>query len=148
MLMNGTPDAMDMLGGGGEDVILQVLAIPDETYGGYPTIYVFSTALAINPNDNQPTQVEITADQPYVVDEATLQGTFVGPTATIESVELVYYTPNSRNTSFGEGSDAEFIQPAWRFHGHYEDGDEFEILIQALQQEYLLPELAPFTRPG
>jgi hypothetical protein len=40
---------------------------------------------------------------------------------------LVYYIPDSRYISFAAGSDAEYIQPAWRFYGHYSDGGEFEI---------------------
>jgi LysM repeat protein len=147
MLIHGPPDTMTTLGNEGDTVILTSLAIPGEDFGGYPTLYVFGIGMAANAND-QPLGIEITADEPYVVDEMAISGTFVGPAATIESVQLVYYIPNSRYTPFGEGSDAEYIQPAWRFHGHYEDGDEFEILIQALKQEYLLPELAPFTRPG
>jgi hypothetical protein len=150
MLTYGVPDAMTILGAEGDEVILESLAIPDETFGGYPTLYVFSAAMAINPKNNQPTDMTLRANEPYVMDEMVPPGTetVVGPAATIENVELVYYIPNSRYTPFGEGSNAEYMQPAWRFHGHYEDGDEFEILIQALKQEVLLPELAPFTRPG
>jgi LysM repeat protein len=147
MLTYGPPDTMTILGNEGDEVILTSLAIPGESFSGYPVLYVFGIGMAVNAN-NQPLGMEITADKPYVVDEMAISGTFVGPAATIESVELVYYIPNSRYTPFTKGSNAEYIQPAWRFYGHYEDGDEFEILIQALKQEYLLPELAPFTRPG
>jgi len=69
------------------------------------------------------------------------------PQATIESVELVYYTSNPRYLPDPDTAE-QYVQPAWRFHGHYSNGNEFEILIQALRQEYLLPALAPFTRPG
>jgi hypothetical protein len=65
-----------------------------------------------------------------------------------EKIELVYYIPDSRYATLGDESDAEYIQPAWRFYGHYNNGNEFEIPIQALEQEFLSPELAPFTRPG
>jgi LysM repeat protein len=147
MLIFGAPDTTTIVGNEGDEVLLESLAVPGETFGGYPTLYVFGAGMATNAND-QPLGMEISADEPYVVDEMNMPGTYIGPAATIENVELVYYVPNSRYTPFPEGSDAEYIQPAWRFHGHYEDGKEFVILIQALKQEYLLPELAPFTRPG
>jgi hypothetical protein len=147
MLTYGIPDAMDIPGNEGDEVILEALAIPGENFGGYPTLYVFGAGMAVNEN-NQQLGMAITANEPYEVDEMASPGTFVGPTATIEKVELVCYIPNSRYTLFPQGSNAEYIQPAWRFYGHYENGNEFEILIQALKQEYLLPELAPFTRPG
>jgi len=149
MLLYGIPDTTTILGSEGDEVLLQVLAIPGETFGGYPTLYVFSVGMAVNQN-NQPLGMSITANEPYVVNEiaSSATGAFVGPAATIENVELVYYIPNPRYTPFPKDSSAEYIQPAWRFYGHYSDGDEFEILIQALKQEYLLPELAPFTRPG
>ena len=41
-----------------------------------------------------------------------------------------------------------YIQPAWRFQGHYWDGSEFEILIQALKDEFLLPEIDNVEPPG
>jgi LysM repeat protein len=147
MVGYGTPDTT-ILGYEGDDVILETLAIPGETFGGYPALYVFGGSTAINPKNNQPVEPTITANQPYVVEEMVAPEAFVAPNATIENVELVYYTPNSRYVTFSERSDAEYIQPAWRFYGHYENGDEFEILIQALRQDYLLPELVPYTRPG
>jgi hypothetical protein len=90
----------------------------------------------------------ITANEPYVVDEMTPSGTFVGPSLTIEKVELVYYISYPRYLPPSADLQAQYIQPAWRFYGHFDNGHEFESLIQALKQEYLLPELAPFTRPG
>jgi hypothetical protein len=41
-----------------------------------------------------------------------------------------------------------YLQPVWRFYGHYDNGGEFEVLIQALKEEYLLPQLAPHIPPG
>jgi len=41
-----------------------------------------------------------------------------------------------------------YLQPVWRFYGHYDNGDEFDVIIQALKQEYLLPELDPFVQGG
>jgi predicted O-linked N-acetylglucosamine transferase (SPINDLY family) len=80
------------------------------------------------------------------VDEALAPENYVPPQATIENVELVYYISDPHYIV--PDTAQPYIQPAWRFHGHYSSGDEFEILIQALKQEYLIPELAPYTRPG
>ena len=55
-----------------------------------------------------------------------------------------YYQVNDPNYS----QRSPYIQPVWHFHGHYEDGGEFDVLIQALKQEFLLPELAPGLSPG
>lgn len=41
-----------------------------------------------------------------------------------------------------------YIEPVWHFQGRYENGTEFDVLIQALKQEFLLPELAPGSLPG
>ncbi len=41
-----------------------------------------------------------------------------------------------------------YVQPMWLFTGHYSNGDELEILVQALQQQYLSPELEPVEPPG
>jgi hypothetical protein len=139
---------MSIAGDIGDTVYAEALFIPDETFEGYPVMRVFNLGLAVNPETGQALGIQLTADQPNVIDEALVPENFDWPAATIEKVELVYYIPNSRYVTFAEGSDAEYIQPAWRFYGHYESGNEFEILIQALKQEYLLPELAPYTRPG
>jgi hypothetical protein len=32
--------------------------------------------------------------------------------------------------------------------GHYSSGDEFEIMVQALQPEFLSPEIMPIEPPG
>jgi hypothetical protein len=36
----------------------------------------------------------------------------------------------------------------WRFYGHYDTGGEFEAIVQALKEEFLLPELAPYIQGG
>jgi hypothetical protein len=72
------------------------------------------------------------------------------PTLTIEKVELVYFVSNplyqANDPSAGRRSP--YIQPAWHFSGHYSNGDSYDILIQALEQEFLSPELAPYIQGG
>lgn len=137
-----------LTGAPGDQILVEGLAIPDETYGGYPGLRFFGSSVAVNPNDGQATQLGVTADQPNIIDETQAPERFAAPALTIEKVELVYYEPYTRYATFDESGDAGYIQPAWRFYGHYESGDEFEVLIQALKQEFLLPELAPYTPPG
>ena len=36
-----------------------------------------------------------------------------------------------------------YIKPAWHFVGHFEDGTQLDVLIQAIKQELLLPERVP-----
>jgi hypothetical protein len=145
----GIPDTT-MLSLEETDVILEVLAIPGESFGGYPALRVFGGSVAVNPKDNQPVEVTVTANQPYAVDEAPSMENYVPPAATIEKVELVYYIPDPLygNPAANPGVTPQYIQPAWRFYGHYSNGDEFEFLVQALKQEFLLPELVPYRTPG
>jgi hypothetical protein len=106
--------------------------------------------MATNPKSGEPVEMEATANQPYVIDEADLPELEQPAelTATIESVELVYFTPNQRYVVPDPSAETVYIQPAWRFQGHYWDGSEFEILVQALRDEFLLPEIESIEPPG
>lgn len=135
-----------VLGETGDEVLIEGLPIPDERFGGYPTVRVFSGSMAINPKDGEPMTLPITADEPIVMDQPmpSVQE-YDLPTATIESIEMVYYLPDPRNISDGEPN---YIQPMWRFAGHYSDRVEFEVMVQALQPEFLSPEIQELAGPG
>ena len=92
---------------------------------------------------------ETTADQLDETNQPQATGTPVTSptTATVEKVELVYFVSDPRYTTDPNAGDP-YLQPAWQFYGHYSTGEEFEVIIQALQEDYLLPELAPYTPPG
>jgi LysM repeat protein len=146
----GTPfDRRGIFGKEDDQILVEGLAIPDETFGDYPCLRVFSVNYLIDPASGQPNEMTITANQVNIYEEppASVEN-YTHPTATIEKVELVYYTPDPRYTLPDPNASPQYIQPAWRFYGHYSNGNEFEILVQALKQEYLLPELAPYTPPG
>ena len=130
--------------------MLQILAIPGETFGGYPALRVFDGTVAVNPKDGQPVEFTGSADKFNIVDESVQPGmeNYVPPELTIESVELVYYVPDQRRNMPDGGPDMKYLQPAWRFYGHYSDGSEAQFLVQALKQEFLLPELVPYPGPG
>ena len=148
LMTTGAPDST-ILGGEGSDVLIEALLIPEETFGSYPALRLFSGAMANNPKDNQPIEMTITANQPNVVEETPGMENYTPPSATIEKVELVYYVPNpSMSGNSNPDLTVQYIQPAWRFYGHYSNGDEFEFLVQALKQEFLLPELVPYQGPG
>ena len=148
-----TPNCVDpfgpdsMVGQPGDSILIEALPVPGVTFGDYPAVCVYSSVMAVNPKTNQPMELPITADQPSVLPEPPSVEAGNIPTATIESVELVYYIPNP---AYGtpDPKNGQYIQPAWRFQGHYSDGSEFEILVQALRREYLLPEVAPHPSPG
>lgn len=132
----------------GEEIALEALAVPDLTIGDYPAICVFSTSMAFNPKDGKPIEITVTSDKAYVMDEPTPPENYMPPTATIDKVELIYYVTNQHWQVDHLDSGPQYIQPVWKFSGHYSNDDVFEILVQALKQEYLLPELAPYIQGG
>ncbi|HSL45168.1 MAG TPA: LysM domain-containing protein [Anaerolineales bacterium] len=139
---------MSIAGDIGDSVYAEALIFPDEVFGDYPVIRIFSMGPATDPTTGEPVTFEITADQVSVMDEALDPQNYVPPDATIEKVELVYYIPDPRYAVPDPSAGPQYIQPAWRFAGRYSNGDQFEILVQALKHEYLLPDLAPYTPPG
>jgi hypothetical protein len=145
----GFPD-ITMPAAEGSDVLLQILAIPGETFGGYPALRVFDGVGAVNPKDGQPVEFTGSADQFNIIDESVQPGmeNYVPPDLTIEWVELVYYVPDQSMDMSRTGPDFRYLQPAWRFFGHYSDGSEAQFLVQALKQEFLLPELVPNRGAG
>ena len=150
MSPNGMYVSSFFIGNSGDQVYAEALLVPDETYGGYPTMRVFNMGLAVNPKNGEPSTVIIQSDQPYIIDEiAELpEESSSLPSLIIENVELIYYVTNQHWQVDHLDGGPQYIQPIWRFHGHYENGDEFEMLIQALKQEYLLPEWAPYIKGG
>ncbi|HEX5809964.1 MAG TPA: LysM domain-containing protein, partial [Anaerolineales bacterium] len=132
---------------GVENVHLEVLRIPDETYAGYPTLRVFYSGPAINTLTGQQIELPRLTDKiqiypdPYGNEEA-----YVPPDLAIQRVELVYLT---NHPAYRDGGNPDapagqgYVQPAWHFQGRYSNGDIVDILIQALKQEYLSPDLDP-----
>jgi LysM repeat protein len=135
-----------IVGTEGSEVLLEALIVPEETFGGYPTLHVFSAAV-FNPLED-PSEFIISADQPGFFSEEGEPYNIPSPSLTIEKVELVYYIPNPQYRDQNPSPGPRYIQPAWRFYGHSSDGSEVEFLVQALKQEFLLPELAPHRAPG
>ncbi|MCI0554189.1 MAG: LysM peptidoglycan-binding domain-containing protein [Anaerolineae bacterium] len=133
----------------GNKMIVEALIVPDEIFEGYPTMRMYSASYAVDPVSGQANELTITADQFNTYeDPPSITEIYVPPTATIEKVDLVYYVRYPPYALVDPNAGPQYLQPAWRFYGHYSNGDEFEILVQALKQEFLLPELVPYTPPG
>jgi hypothetical protein len=143
----GVPDN-NLIGVEGDKVQVEALIIPDETFGGTPAMRTFSGAMAVNPKNGESIPLEITADKPYVLPESLDTAGGSPPTLMIETIELVYYTSDPHYSAAYPEAVTPYIQPVWRFYGHYSNGSEMEIFVQALKQEYLLPEAAPAVRGG
>ena len=138
----------DLIGHEGDQVLMEAVVLPDETIADYPVLQVVSASMAVNPKNGQPVEFEVTANKPYIMEETERPETPADLTATIEGVELVYFAPNQRYKISDLSSGPVYIQPVWRFQGHYWDGSEFEILVQALKDEFLLPEIETIEPPG
>jgi hypothetical protein len=142
------PDAMVGMGGASEQLLIEALIVPDLALGGYPTMCVYGTVMAINPKNGLPMELTLTANQPNVIDES-IPSPMNPPTASIEKVELAYFTPDKRYYPASEqGDEPPYLQPVWIFSGHYSDGSEFEFIVQALKDEYLSPQVQPARQPG
>jgi LysM repeat protein len=139
-----------LVGNEGDQLLMEALVLPDEIIAGYPVLQAVSISMAINPKSGEPVEMEATANQPYVINEADNPGLVEPsePMATIESVGLVYFTIDQRYALQDATGGPVYLQPAWRFQGHYWDGSEFEILVQALKDEFLLPEIDGVEPPG
>jgi LysM repeat protein len=133
----------------GDLIQQEVLIIPDESFGGMPVIRVYQSSVI---EEGAP-EMQVQANQILVIDDTTIPGLpvdYVPPNLTLEVVELMYFVSNPyyqvNDPNYSQRSP--YIQPVWHFHGRYDDGSEFDVLIQALKQEFLLPELAPGVSPG
>ncbi len=121
---------------GGKWVYVHGLVIPDRTFGGYPVLKTISEV----PSEEKFDQEQIEAIfqlAPSVIPAEHARGLPTG--AAIDSIELVYLTQDLRNAGTSS-SGTVYVQPAWCFSGHYADGTAFEIYVQALTDDYLLPE--------
>jgi LysM repeat protein len=147
LLADGTTGS-SLVGKQGDQMQLEAVAVPGESVGGYPGLHVFAGSLADDPKTGQPLELTITADKPSVIEGPFIGKPATAPTATIEKVELVLFTSDPRYAVAVPGAQPPFFQPVWRFNGHYSNGDEFEILVQAVRGEYLLPELDPYLQGG
>jgi hypothetical protein len=131
---------------GDTSILVEALAIPDLSFAGYPGICIFQFAPATQAN-GEPLELAITSDRPNTMPEPPATS-LEPPKLTVDQVELIYFTSNPEFGANDTNALELYIQPAWHFRGHYENGDEFDIIVQALKQEFLSPELAPYIQGG
>jgi LysM repeat protein len=142
-----TPDSFT--GEPGDLIQQEMLIIPDETFDGMPVAHVYQSSII---QEGGP-EMEVQANRISTIDEADdpMSSTgFTPPNLTIHQVELVYFASNPyyqvNDPNYNQRSP--YIQPVWHFHGRYDDGTEFDALIQALKEEFLYPELVPNAGMG
>jgi LysM repeat protein len=133
------------------EIQIEGLLVPDETYAGYPAIRVFSIGMAINPATGKRFDMPPSSNGLEPIPDPYGNGDqYTPPDITIDKVELVYFVSNPAyhydTPDIPQKED--YIQPAWHFVGHDANGGLDDYLIQALRQEYLLPDVSPAIPPG
>lgn len=121
--------------GPGDPIVLEGYVRPDQDVAGIPVI----THLAVAPGQGLQDLTGYTPQSltPMIVQETGTAGAALK--ATVEAVELAYYTQDPRYTDPAVVQGVRYVQPVWRFTGTYEDGSTFEILVQALAPQFLTP---------
>ncbi|MDY6875306.1 MAG: LysM peptidoglycan-binding domain-containing protein [Chloroflexota bacterium] len=120
---------------GGHQVLQEGVVRP-ETFGGYPVIEELGSRWG--GDVDRMTGLEDhqrAAGAPVQVvrpEEPPLPGK-----AFVEQVELVYYAVPVADIAYAGDPSLRVVQPVWRFVGHTEDGATFEVLVQAVRDEYL-----------
>jgi len=120
---------------GGHQVLQEGVVRP-ETFGGYPVIEELGSRWG--GDVDRMTGLEDhqrAAGAPVQVvrpEEPPLPGK-----AFVEQVELVYYAVPVADIAYAGDPSLRVVQPVWRFVGHTEDGVTFEVLVQAVRDEYL-----------
>lgn len=131
-----------------EEILIEGLIVPNETYAGYPTIRIFQIGQATVPATGE--RIELTPGAGTLEPMPDPYGNadeYVQPDVVVETVELVYYSINPTNqVNMPEGDI--YVQPAWHFRGTFSNGNTFDVLIQALKQEYLSPDMDLNVTPG
>ncbi len=124
---------------GGHQVLQEGVVRP-ETCGGYPVIEELSSRWGgdVDRMTGLEDHQRATGAPVQVVrpEEPPLPGK-----AFVEQVELVYYAVLVADIAYAGGPPLDpslrVVQPVWRFAGHTEDGATFEVLVQAVRDEYL-----------
>jgi LysM repeat protein len=149
MVTNNFPNTTSITGSPGDLIQQEVLIIPDETFGGLPVAHIYQSLIIQEGAPEmlvQANQIR-TYNEP---DDPMMAPNYAPPNLTIDHVELVYYVSNPyyqvNDPNYSQRSP--YIEPAWHFQGRYDDGTEFDVIIQALKPEFLLPELAPRAGMG
>lgn len=130
-----------------ELIYIEGYSIPDELFGNMPILRMFGTGMVYNPVTGEEFEYLVTSDQPQVIpDNPTAPNSTIN--ATIEQIDLVYYTPDPRLSTVEQLPQPQYIQPVWRFLVRFSDGSSYEIYVQAISKEFLSPEMELAVPPG
>jgi hypothetical protein len=124
------------------EINIQALIVPGEMFAGYPALRVFSSSPAVDPATGQPLELlPMEAMNDPLPDPFGNNDVYIPPDLVIDTVELAYYAmgPMLQSDSTDAPAADLYAQPVWHFHGHYTNGSEVDILVQALEQEFLSP---------
>lgn len=127
-----------------EDINIEALIVPGETYEGMPALRVFSMANAKDPNTGEAIELEPFAGEiQSSPDPFGNSDVYVEPDFIVDYIQLEYYVTDPKMLYDAPTTDTLYIQPVWHFSGHYTNGTVSDILVQALKQEYLYPFNSP-----
>ncbi len=118
----------------GADIAVDGYPLPGQSFGGRPVLYDLGASLLGIKGTTRETY-KAQSNQPQVLQEQAPADVLPG-TASVESVELVYYAFDFHGgppSALQPDDPAAIIQPLWRFSGHLGDGRAFEILVQAIK---------------
>lgn len=139
--IEGGPTA-SLLGIVGDTAVVEGFAIPDKSFGGYPVLS--EIAMSSFANDFTDLSDYVIRSNQILIQEDTYVDPALNLTGhvTIENAELMYAAASlaqctSEFANHPEAASDLYVQPIWRFTGHFDDGRSFEIQVQALPDEYL-----------
>jgi hypothetical protein len=125
----------------GDQLVVEGLALPDRSFGGYPIIDPYSIGVANGMTSLDSYQISSNLvriwDERQSSSSVDLAQALSGK-AVVDKVELVYAAASLQRCFGNTETDPEkapwlYVQPAWRFTGHLEDGKTFEIQVQAVE---------------
>jgi hypothetical protein len=111
-------------------------SLPGQTFGGYPVLNVMSMG-AVPPDYDFDSIISDVLILP-VMKESDVNLSGEAPTGIVTRVELVYLGEDQLLAEVEEGRTL-YAQPFWRFSGYYSENSYFDIIVQALPDEYLQP---------
>jgi hypothetical protein len=120
----------------GQVLFIAGWSLPDQTFGGYPVLNVMSIGSV--PQDHDFDSIISDALTPPVMKESDMNLSGETPTGIINRVELVYLGEDQLLAEF-DPKRVLYAQPFWRFSGYYSENSYFDIIVQALPDEYLQP---------
>lgn len=109
---------------------------PDQTFGGYPLLNVMSLGSVPPDYDFDFVLSEILT--PPAMNESDINLSGETSTGIINRIELVYLGEDQL-LALAEDERTFYAQPFWRFSGYFSENSYFDIIIQALPDEYLQP---------